>query len=184
MTLHYKPGQVAPQLLPPEDVDGDGYIWTDLANNEHGRQLCGWVEAPPPPAFDPAAERLVPTVDGWAVEAIPPAVLGPVRIGKFWLFERFTEDQERRFAVLEYQARNLTPADLADPTKEGLFQLQRFLRRLDALTVVELDAPGTLAGFGLLRLLGVFGDPATVASSTAMAEALRPPEGREWEAAA
>lgn len=103
----------------------------------------------------------------------------PVRIGKYWLFQRFSQEQERAFAKLEYQARNLTPEDLDNPAKEGLFQLQRFLRRLDALTIVELDAAENLAGFELLRLLGVFGDPADPASTAALAPILAPPTDRE-----
>ncbi len=115
------------------------------------------VEPPPPPEPEPQ----------------------PLRIGKYWLFQRFTEAQERAFAKLEAQARTLAPADYDDPAKEGLFQLQRFLRRLDALTIVELDAAETLAGFELLRLLGVFGDPASQASHDALAPIIAPPIGRE-----
>lgn len=177
----------APGPLPFFDVDAAGQPWTDLVNSPEGRDACGYIEAPEP-SYDPATEILVWdfAAEDWRVEpTLPPiAVTGPVRIAKFWLFERFTEDQERRFAVLEFQARNLSPADLADPAKEPLFQLQRFLRRLDALTIVELDAAGTLAGFELLRLLGVFGDPEDLATADVVAELLRAPTGRELDLAA
>lgn len=184
MTLYRKNGG-PPQALPAVDYSGaDRLPWTDLANNPEGRQACGWTEAPDPPEYDPATQRLVWAGEAWAIEEIeivepPPPPPEPVRIGKYWLFSRFSEAQERRFAGLEYQAGNLTPADLEDPAKEGLFQLQRFLRRLDALTVVELDAAETLAGFELLRLLGVFGDPADPASTAALAPILAAPTDRE-----
>jgi len=96
-------------------------------------------------------------------EPKPPA--GPVRIGKYWLFERFTEEQERRYAVLE---RQVSTADLSAPENEALFQLSRFIRRLNALTIIELDAPATRAGFELLRVLGVFGDPESPESTADM----------------
>lgn len=178
MTLYFKAGGT-PQPLPARDYDGDGTSWTDLANNPQAAAACGWTAAPEPPAA--TAGNVVQWVDGaWAQVPLPPTVW---RIGKYWLFQRFTEDQERAYAGLEYQARNLTPTDLADPTKEGLFQLQRFIRRLDALAVVELTADATKQGFGLMQMLGIFGDPSTQASTDAMnAILLTAPTPQEWSA--
>lgn len=171
-----------PGPLPAEAADAAGRIWTDLANNPEGRAATGWTAAPEAPAYDPAAEVLGWTGSAWTVDpapVIPLAPAEPVRIGKYWLFERFDADQERRFSALEAQAMALTPAQIADPAFEGLYQLTRFLRRLGALTIIELDAAGTLAGFELLRLLGVFGNPADASSMAARDQLLAPPTGRE-----
>lgn len=180
MTLHRKNGG-APQPLPESDRDPDGLIWTDLANNEHGREICGWTPAPDPPAYDPGTQRVEWVSDAWTVVDLPPPPApAPIRIGKYWLFQRFSEDQERQFAKLEHQARNMTPEDLDDPAKEPLFQLQRFLRRLDALMIIELSADQTLQGFELLRLLGVFGDPESQASHDALVPILAEPTPLEF----
>jgi len=167
-----------PGPLPAQDADSGGRIWTNLPDNVEGRQACGWTEAPDRPA--PAPGEVVAWIDGaWVVEPEAAPQAAPLRIAKYWLLQRFSDAQERAFAKLEYQARSMTPAQIDDPANEGLYQLQRFLRRLDALTVVELDAPQTQAGFELLRLLGVFGDPAFALSSAAMVEILAPPGQHE-----
>ena len=188
MNLYRKNGG-APQPLPAVDYDDVGLSWTDLANNPPGLVACGWTPAPPVPSYDSALEILTWSAEGeaWTLTPGPPVIVPepvdpphvPVRIGKFWLFERFSADQERRFSALEAQARSLTPAQIADPQLEGLYQLSRFLRRLDALTIIELDAVGTLQGFELLRLLGVFGNPADASSAAARDQLLAPPTGRE-----
>lgn len=178
VSLYIKAGG-APQALPPLDYDETGAPWTDLENSASARAACGWSLAPEPPTHDPETERLAWLAGAWTIEAIPPAPAPRPRIAKYWLFERFTEAQERAFAGLEYQARNLTPAQLDNPANDELFQLQRFLRRLDALAVLELDATQTLAGFELLRLLGVFGDPEDPASTAAMQAILAPPTPTE-----
>jgi len=186
MNLYRKNGD-APQALPFVDLDDQGLSWSDLENNAEGREACGWAPAPVPPAYDPAVHTLSWSDDAeaWVLTEIPPPPepeppqLQPIRIGKFWLLERFSAAQEQRFAALEAQARNLTPAQIADPAFEPFYQLQRFLRRLDALSIIELDAPGTLAGFELLYLLGVFGDPASPGSSAARDLILIAPTGRE-----
>ena len=70
MTYWLKDGD-NPQALPTEDRDADGYIWTDLENNPHGLDLCGWTQAPDQPDYDPATQT-VDWVDGaWAVHDIP-----------------------------------------------------------------------------------------------------------------
>lgn len=187
MNLYRKNGG-APRPLPAVDYDELGLSWTDLENNPDGLIACGWSLAPDAPAYDPAVEVLSWSDAGetWVVTPLPPPPdpgptppPQPIRIGKFWLLERFSAAQEQRFAALEAQARTLTPAQIADPAFEPFYQLQRFLRRLDALSIIELDAPGTLAGFELLRLLGVFGDPASPGSSDARDLILIAPTGRE-----
>lgn len=181
MQLWTKSGSY-PSALPPSDTDQEGRIWTDLSNNPEGRVATGWAQAPEPPEYDPAASSLGWTGEAWTVDPLPPPPVvppEPVRIGKYWLMERFSADQERRFAQLEANAQNLTAAQIADPAFEPLYQLRRFLKRLDALSIIELDAPATLAGFELLRLLGVFGDPASPASTAARDQLLITPTGRE-----
>jgi len=178
MTL-WRKGEAAPQALPSLDYDHEGQPWSDLANDADGRVACGWSPAPEPPQHNPAVEYAVWSSGAWLIQPLPAPPATPARIVKYWLLQRFTEAQERAFAKLEYLARNLTPTDLDDPQKEGLFQLQRFLRRLDALAVVELDAEQTIAGFELLRLLGVFGDPEAQESIDALSQILAPPQAHE-----
>jgi len=193
MTLYRKHGG-EPRDLPAVDYSGeapDRLSWSDLANNPDGLEACGYAVGPARPDYDPATHVCVwnALAEAWRLDALPPiaepeiTAPPPIRIGKFWLFERFTEDQEMRFAKLESQVSALSASDLDDPANAGLFQLSRFLRRLSALSLVELDAPGTLASFELLRLLGVFGDPASPASAEAMAAILVAPSGRELEGA-
>ena len=153
MALWSKAGET-PGQLPFQDADPTGRVWTDLANNAEGRLACGWAHVEDPPAHGPD-QVAVWRAGEWVLEGSPPVLSAAMRIAKFWLFERLTDPQERAFAKLEFRARNLSPADIDDPANEELFQLQRFIRRLDALTVVELDAPQTVAGFELLRLLGI-----------------------------
>jgi hypothetical protein len=167
-----------PVELPSQDSDPGGRIWTHLADNVEGQLACGWKEAPDPPAHG-ADQVAAWTGEDWELQPAPPVPVAPLRIDKYYLYQRFSEDQEKAYAKLEYQARNLTPPQLDDPANGALFQLQRFLRRLDALTYVELNVEQTQQGFELLRLLGVFGPPEDQASRDAMAKLLAPPTGEE-----
>lgn len=184
-----------PGPLPPE-IDGlDDHDLADLSWVDPSLSLGGfgfWPVAAVIPVYDPATEELGPlgvvTIDpvtrscSATYSVVPRAIIvptPPVRIRKYWLFERFTEDQERQFAKLEYRARNLTDTDLDDPAKEGLFQLQRFLRRLGEVEFVELDAAQTLGAFEMLRQMGVFGDPDSPDSTAALAPILAAPQPHE-----
>lgn len=180
-------GALPPEVLGLADADLADLSWADPA-----LELAGfgyWPLKVTLPEFDARTHQLGPlgpvTLDGEEKVAlaeysvVPRLVVEPVRIKKFWLFQRFSEDEERRYAALEYQARNMTPADLADPAKEPLFQIQRFDRRLGAIEFVELDAAMTLGVFELLRLLGVFGAPEDQASHDRVAQILAAPQPYE-----
>ena len=68
MTLWSKRGSY-PVELPFMDVDGGGDTWTDLAHNEAGRNICGWVEAPQP-EFNSLTQFVTWQDGSWVVHEI------------------------------------------------------------------------------------------------------------------
>lgn len=91
MQLWTKSG-AAPVTLPAEDVDADGRIWTDLANNAEGRTACGWTAAPPAPPYDLATEDLVwsPTGEWFVVLRPQPEPVAPVVPAEVWTYQAKT----------------------------------------------------------------------------------------------
>lgn len=142
----------APGDLPPELVGLSDESLADLS----------WVDE----ALGYAGVGFIPVA-----EPAPPAM---ERIAKVYLLNRFTKEEERRFAKLQVQASTLSVQDLDNPEKDDLFEIQRFLRRFDAVSVIELNSPQTLAAFERLRQLGVFGDPLAADSAARRDQILTP----------
>lgn len=66
-----------PENLPPVDFDASGSAWSDLENNEEGREACGWAPAEDPPAYD--ATRFIHQwnggAGGWDLIPLKPQVV-------------------------------------------------------------------------------------------------------------
>ncbi len=142
-------GELPAELVGLADADLADLSWVDEA--------LGYAGV----GFIPVAEPARPAME---------------RIAKVYLLNRFTKEEERRFSKLQVQALALSVQDLDDPEKDDLFEMQRFLRRFDAVSVIELNSPQTLAAFERLRQFGVFGDP-LAADSTARRDQILTPAG-------
>ena len=79
MDALYRRNGGAPAPLPFDAFDAGNDHWTNLAENAEGRAACGFVEAPPVPAFDPGAEavRWDEAGEAWVIEALPPPPAPP-----------------------------------------------------------------------------------------------------------
>lgn len=76
MTTLYTKGGRRPQPLPGSDQRlSDSFTLMPLDGHPDAIAACGWVEAPPAPAFDPDAEQLGWDGAAWIVEPLPADVL-------------------------------------------------------------------------------------------------------------
>jgi len=72
MTALYRKDGGAPQEIPFSAHDATGRLWTDLPNNQEGREATGWEEAPAKPIYDPTEYNLIWSGTDWALQEIPP----------------------------------------------------------------------------------------------------------------
>lgn len=66
--------------LPDELMDSDGFLWTDLANNEVAQQKLGLVKAPDYPIYDASVQAPEWQNGAWVLVDLPtPPVVTPAR---------------------------------------------------------------------------------------------------------
>lgn len=65
----YSKNGAQPVELPFWDTDPSGDEWTNLPNNERGRNACGWVAAPQP-TFDPKTQYLDWAGGAWRIRPL------------------------------------------------------------------------------------------------------------------
>lgn len=149
-------------LLPKEMTDSDGFIWTDLANNEVAQQKLGLTKASAYPDYDDATQRPVwDGVGGWTIEDLPPPVTiaTVVQISQLDFQNLLTDAELSAWNKVKKQVAALTPADYdsADPSVQMLIKAEIAQNKYDSAKGVELTSPDTqtfvsqlMVGLGIL----------------------------------
>ncbi|PZR37182.1 hypothetical protein [Caulobacter segnis] len=128
-------------------------VWQGEISEVADDAVCpaGWrIVSAAPPMLAPGQ---VAAWAGSAWEIVPeaerPTSLSktPLRIAKIDFSRLFTTDELVAYLALEAQAKSLTPADFADPTKTALVQAAVMFAKFGMLPdLIELDHPETIAG--------------------------------------
>lgn len=131
-----------------------------------------WTHADSPPPALAGDQVAVWIAGGWVVAARrsvePPSTTR--RLTKIDFARLFSPAQLVAYLALKAQAKALTPADFADPSKAVVIQAAVMFEKFDLLPdIIELDHPETVAGVGqVLVAAGVLsqGEAARVLANT------------------